>query len=433
MSMNKDDSRKSLLALYEISSIKDKGNIKHHNDEINEILHVIEAHMLAFNKVKAKLNDINKHIREKMSTISENNTTGTIDILDTILQFTEKNNDEKSIITYLYKLNAFYEERVYNDKDDDSKIASYYQIVMFPSFIDNYNTYKEGLKLFANKDPIEIISSTEVFENKDMKSIRNKTETIIEKIYTRILYFKYTILHNHYVSILYMMYGVRQLRLLNNELSTMGKQIDYKSIEKKLSELLKNDDSSGTQNFNNKDMLDINSINLETLMDVDNKLKSIGGSSNDDYGPVLQKLVDIFNENKELYKKSNTNLSNFFNAINESVKENSDILFEIYKNNANISYIKNDNLRKPLKKVIDDVNTIGNKQVYKDQYPIFEENAASIIKKLNNNANVTQKAMRKMNTPATIIPTPSESADQNVATINNPIFNTFRNPLEKNI
>ena len=378
MSFSKD-SKQSLLFLHDTSKLLDKGSIDYHNKEITRITSLIDSHIAVYNMIQNKLDAINRKLYDEMTEISTNNTTAEISILEIInKQFDSIDSNTKQIISDLYKVNAFYEEFV-----NSNTSVGYYKLTMFPSFIEFYQMYKEGLILFKEKKQIEIVSNMEVLADQEIKTVRDKTIKIIEKVYTRMLFFDYSILHNHYLSIIYMMYAVRQFRLLNNAFILKGKRMDYIQVEKALSGLI-----NGSNELNNDEirkLLDNQANNLQKGIDIENKLKTISGGADNNSPTVseLQKLVDVFYQKQKKYMESNTNLQLFFDTINDTIKSKSEELLELYlKDNT----ILNENIRKPLLNILEDTgkyNSSYNKIPVQEK---FNESIKEMFSKLNRNA-----------------------------------------------
>lgn len=410
-----DDTPDTVLKLYDQTKLEHKGTVDHHTAEIWKILNTINRHVQIFDLVAKHIIKINRVLKAKSTKLSANNVVEQIDILKEIIgvlkeESTALTTQDIEVVTHLYKINAFYEEFVHTP---NNKISGYYEIAVFPTFRENYVTYRTGISRFTGKTSISIVANMDVLKEQDISKLRDKTVAIIEKVYTRILFYQYSTLHNHYLSILYMMYAVRQLRLLDNGLSLLGKQTDYKYVDEMLTSILDNDKTlpSGTKELIKKQAESIklsieNNDDLKTMKK--NKEKIVGGAESpieSKADSVLDRLIGIYHEKKNIYEESNTALASFFLGVNDAVRVKAEEFINIHLKYK--TYIKG-NLRAPLERVVTDIEMIDSgkdKDLYTSNISDLnlknhletmmikvEDNAKATLEAIGNSGNMAPQA-----------------------------------------
>ena len=433
-----DDRPETVLKLYDQTKLEHKGTVAHHTTEISKILNTINKHIQIFDLVAKHIIKINRVLKEKSTKLSANNVVEKIDILEEIIgvlkeKSTALTTQDSEVVTHLYKINAFYEEFVSTPK---SRTSGYYELAIFPTFRENYETYRIGISRFMGKTPISIVANMDVLKEQDISELRDKTSAIIEKVYTRIMFYQYSTLHNHYLSILYMMYAVRQLRLLDNGLSLLGKQTDYRYVEDMLTSLLDNDKILPQDT---KDLIDRNAASLKKDIYDNENLKSMKGGAESPIeskaDSVLNRLIGIYREKKSIYEESNTMLASFFLGVNDAVSVKANDFVNIHLKYK--TYIKG-NLRAPLARVVSDIEMIDNgknKELYtsdlKEYLPLVQNHLETMMKKVENNAKATLEAIENSGnmapqatqaTQATQAAQATQATQANQSTLNSPEY-----------
>jgi hypothetical protein len=439
-----DDRPETVLKLYDQTKLEHKGTVAHHTTEISKILNTINKHIQIFDLVAKHIIKINRVLKEKSTKLSANNVVEQIDILEEIIgvlkeESTALTTQDSEVVTHLYKINAFYEEFVLTPK---SRTSGYYELAFFPTFRENYVTYRTGISRFTGKTSISIVANMDVLKEQDISKLRDKTAAIIEKVYTRILFYQYSTLHNHYLSILYMMYAVRQLRLLDNGLSLLGKQTDYKYVDEMLTSLLDNDKTlpSGTKELIQKqaDSLKLSLKNNDDLktMKKTAKEKIMGGAESpieSKADSVLQRLIGIYHEKKNIYEESNTALASFFLGVNDAVSVKAEEFVNIHLKYK--TYIKG-NIRAPLARVVSDIEMIDNgkdKDLYTSNISDLhlknhletmmikvEDNAKATLEAIGNSGNMAPQATQA--TQANQAAQATQATQANQSTLNSPEY-----------
>lgn len=356
-----DDRPETVLKLYNQTKLESDETVTQHNIEIDRIQQTINKHIVLFDLVVEQIVNINIALKEKSTALSENNVVKKIDVLAEIISVlqsmpTKLSTNDIEVVSHLYYINAFYEEFVHTP---NNKISGYYEIAVFPTFRENYETYREGIVRFVGKTPISIVANMDVLKEQDISKLRDKTVAIIEKVYTRIMFYQYSTIHNHYLSILYMMYAVRQLRLLDNGLSIVGKQTDYKYVDEMLTEIMNKEKKlpSGTKELIQKqaESLKLSIENNKDLKMMKNtKEKIMGGAppTGSNVHSILERLMALFYEKKQIFENSNAELTNFFLLINSTVSNKAT---EFVNSHVKWKSRITGNLHAPLARVVSDI------------------------------------------------------------------------------
>ena len=294
--------------------------------------------------------------------------------LDEILNSFEYNIiDKSSIHTKLYS-RIYPEKQTIPSKEDTYHIEYLFNLGVLKTEIKNNETLKcvkhknfetihsqftKNLKQLSSIDPITSTFSLDTVSDQTIKDHFNKNLKTINNVMARIIFYKYCIVFNNYLNHIYAIYAYNQMEIFESNIKKQQKQKEFVIIQKALDEMLQKTNT----NYNIK--LSNSLTALTKTIANSTRSTSLGGANSKPLStPQNAHIIGNIRNVDVLLKKcfnefevSNQKTAEFFDKINNIIKEKTEETISKYKDNSKLLNINIINSLTELEKKIQ-YNTI---------------------------------------------------------------------------